>query len=121
MTEGLEDPIEGVSLERYAAIAARLDIEAPASTTSIPAPPRARAAVLKAEEIDPELWNRVHAAWQARIRDEIMQASSATTTLPMIERYPVVTRYGAAYAKAKRALTEQRPRKAVRDAAKQDP
>ena len=102
MTEGLEDPIEGVSLERYATVAARLDVEAPASTTSTPAPARARLAVLEAEEIEPAVWNRVHAGWQERIRDEIMRASTSDTTLPMLERYPVVTRYGAAYAKAKR-------------------
>ncbi len=120
MTEGLEDPIEGVSLERYATIAARLDVEAPASTTSTAAPARARLAVLEAEEIEPAVWSRVHAGWQERIRDEIKVASSSDT-LPMLERYPVVTRYGAAYAKAKRALTEKRPRKADRAAAKQDP
>jgi hypothetical protein len=120
MTDGLEDPIEGVSLERYAAIAARLDIEAPASTTSVPAPARKRAAALAAEGVEPEVWARVHAGWQERIRDEIMRASTSNM-LPMLERYPVVTRYGAAYAKAKRALTEPRGRKADRSSAKQEP
>jgi hypothetical protein len=120
MTEGIEDPIEDVSLERYASIAARLDIEAPASATSTPAPARARAAVLKLEAVEPAVWERVHAAWQARIREEIMRASSSTH-LPMLERYPMVTRYGAAYAKTKRALEEKRPRATGARAAKPQP
>lgn len=119
MTEGIEEPIEGVTLERYAAIAARLDVEAPASTGSTPAPTRARNEVLRGEGVDPEVWGGVHAGWQERIREEIMRASTSTH-LPMLERYPVVTRYGAAYAKAKRGLEEKRPKASRGRLAKQD-
>lgn len=119
MTEGIEEPIEGVTLERYAAIAARLDVEAPASTTPAPTPTRARHEVLRAEGVDPEIWGAVHAGWQERIREEIMLASTSTH-LPMLERYPVVTRYGAAYAKAKRGLEEKRPKTSRARVAKHD-
>jgi acyl-coenzyme A synthetase/AMP-(fatty) acid ligase len=106
MKQEIEEPIEGVSIERYAGIAARLDVQAPSSATTATA--SARAAVLAAEVIEPALWERVHAAWQARIHEEIGRAS-CLPGVPVAERYPVVMRYGAAYAKAKRSLEAQRP------------
>ncbi|MFS8069268.1 MAG: hypothetical protein ACMG6S_23145 [Byssovorax sp.] len=116
MKQEIEEPIEGVSIERYAGIAAHLDFEAPSSVT--PAGARARAAVLVDEGIELARWERVHAAWQVRIHEEIARAS-ALPGVPVVERYPVVMRYGAAYAKAKRGFEEQRAADA--DAAKQAP
>lgn len=117
MKQGAEEPIEGVSIERYAGIVARLDFQAPTKGITPPAA-RTRAAALEAEGIEPAVWARVHAAWQARIHEEIARAS-ALPNVAVPERYPVVMRYGAAYAKAKRAFEEQRPLAA--DAAKQAP
>ncbi|MEP7121469.1 MAG: hypothetical protein ABJE95_11185 [Byssovorax sp.] len=120
MTEGIEEPIEGVTLERYAAIVARLDVEAPASPSGAPPPTRARNDVLRAEGVDPAIWSKVHGGFQEQIREEIRRASTATH-VPMLERYAVVTRYGAAYAKAKRGLEEKRPKASRARIAKQDP
>jgi hypothetical protein len=101
MKQEVEEPIEGVSIERYAGIAARLDVQA--SSGGAPG----RVSVLEAEGIELALWERVHAAWQRRIQEEIARAS-ALPGVPVVERYPVVMRYGAAYAKAKRGFEEQR-------------
>jgi hypothetical protein len=101
MKQEIEEPIEGVSIERYAGIAARLEFSA------APGAAPDRLAVLEAEAMPLALWERVHAAWQARIHEEIARASSLPS-VPVAERYPVVMRYGAAYAKARRGLEVQR-------------
>lgn len=105
MKPEVEEPIEGVSIERYAGIAARLDVQA----SSGAAPDRL--AVLEEEQMTLDLWGRVHASWQARIHEEIARASTMPS-VPVAERYPVVMRYGAAYAKAKRSFEEPRSRDA---------
>ena len=104
MKQEIEEPIEGVSIERYAGIAALLGIQGPSIAAPLAGPERA--ATLEAEGIDSATWERVHAAWQARIHEEIARASSMPD-VPVVERYPVVMRFGAAYAMKKRSIAVQ--------------
>ena len=102
----LDETIEGLTLERYAALMARLDLAAADKPRGQPAEVEARREALREAGVPAEAWSRAHAAFQDRIRDEASRG--ATKGAPPAERFPLITRYGAVYAaEKKRLLAEQ--------------
>jgi len=105
MDPGLDEAIEGLTVERYAELMAWLDL---AASAALPrgqaAEAEARRAALREAGVSDEIWSRVHAGFQGRMRDEVSRGGVAGA--PPHERYPLIARYGSVYAAEKKKRQE---------------
>jgi hypothetical protein len=111
---GVDVAIEGLDLEAYAALCARLDVAAARAAAEPPTDPAeaaqspevrkaaAREATLRVAGVEPDRFARVRAGFRALMNEETA-AASLEAGAPLAERFPLLTRYGALYAAAKKA------------------
>lgn len=90
---GTEDAPEGVSIDLYAKIDARLAID---KKTPL-------AEVLAHFSVGEEQWSLARKVWAKRIEDEVRSAASPGLSSSVEARYPLSIRYAATYAEAAKA------------------
>jgi hypothetical protein len=94
---GDDAEIEGISLERYAEIAAHLAVDSG----------RPRAEVLGELELEEGRWAAAHAGFSQRIQDEVVRGSAPGLGPGVEARYPLAQRYAVAFAAAAKRVRER--------------